>query len=232
MRSSSTAIVFEMRLGLSEGVAVRQRTHFVPHPVFFPSRPDTPRSETGKTLKLLLLGRMEEYKGLPILVEACKRLIASGADIQLRIAGRGPALDALAPSIANYEWLSPHTAFLSAMELDDELLNCDVLVLPYIEGSASGLIARGLGFSKCIVASDVGTFREYIDDGRTGLLVKPRSVEALRDTLGELARDPGRVETIKRNAYNDARSRFAPDLIAARTLEVYSAACNVRAKMQ
>lgn len=148
----------------------------------------------------------------------------------MRVAGSGPALDALAAEAANHNWLSIPNKYLSAGELEDEVTNSDVLVLPYIEGSASGLIALGLGFGKCVVASDVGTFQEYIEHGRTGLLVEPRSVEALCDALEGLAGDQGRVQMMKRSAYIDGQSRFSPDTIASRTLEVYAAASNSRKK--
>ena len=49
----------------------------------------------------------------------------------------------------------------------------DVLVLPYKEIFQSGVLFLAYSFGLPVVATDVGSFREEIVEGRTGFLCKP-----------------------------------------------------------
>nr|WP_235715935.1 glycosyltransferase family 4 protein [Acetivibrio cellulolyticus] len=53
----------------------------------------------------------------------------------------------------------------------DFLFNsCDCVVLPYRHASMSGVIFSAAGFRKTFLCTDVGSFKEYMIDGKTGFI--------------------------------------------------------------
>jgi hypothetical protein len=90
-------------------------------------------------------------------------------------------------------------------------------------GQQTYLNAMALG--KLVVVPDVLGARDYIEDGRTGILVPPGDPAALRRTL-EWALDDanaGRIAEIGRAAREDVLDRFSPDRYAATVLGVVDA---------
>ena len=57
----------------------------------------------------------------------------------------------------------------------------DVLVLPYNEIFQSGVLFLGYSFGLPVIATDVGSFREEIVEGRTGFLCRPAIRRIWRD---------------------------------------------------
>jgi glycosyltransferase involved in cell wall biosynthesis len=55
----------------------------------------------------------------------------------------------------------------------------DVVVLPYLEATQSGVAQIALGFEKPVIATSVGGMAETIHDGQTGLIVPPADSAAL-----------------------------------------------------
>ena len=90
-------------------------------------------------------------------------------------------------------------------------------------GQQSYLNAMALG--RLVVVPDLMGVRDYIDDGRTGLIVPPGDRAALARTLA-WALDPAndeRVREIGRAAAADVRSRFSPERYADTLLEAVDA---------
>ncbi|MBD0413480.1 glycosyltransferase [Oryzicola mucosus] len=149
-----------------------------------------------KPLELITVSNLQEGKGVDLLVAALHRLCLAGvAHWRLTVIGEGPEKPALRHQVdaAN---LGDHVRFLGAQSntrVLDELAQCDVFVLPsyreafgvaYLEAMAAGLLTvgvRGQGPAQFIV------------DGETGLLVEPRSVDALVQTLEPILQQADRT---------------------------------------
>jgi glycosyltransferase involved in cell wall biosynthesis len=59
----------------------------------------------------------------------------------------------------------------------------DVVVLPYLSGTGSGVLQIAYGFEKPVIATHVGSLPEVVDEGRTGYLVNPGDPRALADAV-------------------------------------------------
>jgi len=136
------------------------------------------RSLAGRTSwRLLFLGRIMAYKGLPLCIEAVVRLRQEGQDVHLGVFGDGElgtnasALDQLGAEVVN-RWLSP-------AEINEALQSYDAVILPYIEASQSGVAAAALGAGIPVIATPVGGLREQVIDGVTGVLSTSVDKESL-----------------------------------------------------
>ncbi len=140
---------------------------------------------------LLFLGRLRPYKGLEYLLTAFQMLGTSDANYRLIIAsepkkGSEDYLDGIRQKIS--QELNPGQIILRMQFIPDEemelyLKAADVLVLPYKEIFQSGVLFLGYSFGLPVVATDVGSFREEIIEGRTGFLCKPADPTDLAKTL-------------------------------------------------
>jgi rhamnosyl/mannosyltransferase len=153
-------------------------------------REDAP--PTGKPLlNVLAVGRLTYYKGFRYLIESA----AKNPDVHINLVGDGDQaayLKALATSLKLQDRVSFH-GILSDSELAQQMADCDCLCLPSIERTeAFGMVLlEAMYFSKATVVSDVeGSGMGWIiDDGITGIKVKPADADALAEAFKRLAAD-------------------------------------------
>jgi glycosyltransferase involved in cell wall biosynthesis len=182
---------------------------------------------------ILFFGRMNRYKGLDILVAAFERLVARDRRYRLVIAGK--------PEPGYEGGLADIQRALGSGDLRDRVIQrigfvpdadtevyfkaADVVALPYTEVFQSGVLVLGYSFGLPVIAADVGSFREDVVEGATGLLCRPRdpgdlarAVEAYfaSDLYADLAR---RRADIRRYATD----RYSWDVVSDATSAVYDA---------
>jgi glycosyltransferase involved in cell wall biosynthesis len=74
----------------------------------------------------------------------------------------------------------------------------DVVVLPYLEATQSGVAQIALGFEKLMVGTAVGGMADVIQEGRTGYIVPPGDAGSLAVAIVKLLRND-QAETFVRN---------------------------------
>lgn len=137
----------------------------------------------------LFIGRLEEYKGLHVLVDAA-RLLDQGVK-RLIVAGPGTAAPMRqAPLPGNLEL---RNRLIGDDEAIDLFRRCGVVVLPYVEASQSALVAAAHFFHKPVIVTRAGALPEYVSDGETGWIVPANEVDALAQALEDALSDPERL---------------------------------------
>lgn len=134
---------------------------------------------------IVFIGRIEPYKGLQYLLEAYRVIHRRIPHSKLIIAGAG-SLKKYSKSMKGLDGIQVINRWLSDREIGEILRRADLLVLPYIEASQSGIIALGQAFGVPIMASRIGGISEQIIDGETGILVAPRDSKELSKRAVEL----------------------------------------------
>lgn len=99
----------------------------------------------------------------------------------------------------------------------------DIFVLPSRLESFPLSIVEAMLAELAIVATDVGSVREAILDGTTGLLIPPDDVEALRTALRRLLEDPELRSDLGHAAGAYARERFTAKTMAFAFDSLYQA---------
>ena len=59
----------------------------------------------------------------------------------------------------------------------------DVIVLPYVSATQSGIVQIAYQFDKPVIATDVGGLAEVVLDKKTGFIVPPENPNALTDAV-------------------------------------------------
>lgn len=132
---------------------------------------------------LLFFGTVAPYKGLDVLIEAFHELDAA-LDVTLLVAGRctNPGLrSALREAItanrnsAKIHWLDGYVPEEDVVPLFQA---ADLLVLPYRHIDQSGVVFMALATGLPVLATDVGSLREYVE-ACGGMVVEPGNSRAL-----------------------------------------------------
>jgi len=173
---------------IKRGVVPRERICVIPNGLVVDKYAfkDLNRAELRQQLGIaegdfmwLAVGRLEEQKDYPNLLQAFKILIQSGHKTQLRIAGRGSLLENLERQAADLG-ISRCVVFLGLRRDIPLLLNAaDGFVLSSAWEGLPNAVMEAMAAAKPVVATGVGGVPELIQEGVNGYLVPPRDAEAL-----------------------------------------------------
>ncbi|MBU8869492.1 MAG: glycosyltransferase [Gemmatimonadales bacterium] len=157
----------------------------------------------------LFLGRLVPYKGLPVLIEAVRKV----PEADLVIVGEGPVKEELEElvSAGNLERRVSMVGSLEQSDIVRLMSRARALVLPSIDSSETfGLVQlEAMASGVPVVATDLPTgVPEVGVDGETGLLVPPGDPDALAGALRKLLTDPDTVGRLGRNGSCRFQERF------------------------
>jgi glycosyltransferase involved in cell wall biosynthesis len=183
------------------------------------------RSEHAKKFdevknSLLLFGRIKGYKGVDTLIEAAEIIKEKIPDLHVFIAGEG--------DFSPYEKMikdedkSMFTVineFVTKEKVDELFQKASIVVLPYKDATQSGLMSIGYAYKKPIIATNVGSIPEIVDDGKTGVLIPPNEPQALADAAIKLLEDPELMKKMGEAGHKKMKEEMDWDKIAERILE-------------
>lgn len=182
------------------------------------------RRTAGGTLRLLFVGRLAEYKGLPGLVRAM-----AGAPGELHIVGSGElreGLETLAAELGVSDRIRFHGR-VTGERLCEEYRLADVLVLPSIDaGETFGYVLIEAGAQgAALISTELGTGTSYANaHGETGFVVPPRDVAALAQAIRALDEDRELLARFQQASEQRVRARFTLERMVEETLRVYDEA--------
>lgn len=158
-----------------------------------PSRYDSGRGQDrGK--RLLFVGRLAAVKGIPVLFEALAQLRTHHPDVRLTLVGDGPDREGL-QALATRLGIADMVTFAGYADEDGvavHLAGSDIFVLPSFAEGVPVVLMEAMAARLPVVASRVAGVPELVEDGESGYLVPPGSVEALVARIGTLLADPER----------------------------------------
>jgi glycosyltransferase involved in cell wall biosynthesis len=149
------------------------------------------RPPKEQVTRLFCAARLAPEKGLSFLIHALKLLLDDGHGLELRLAGGGPSKEEL-EQLTKELGLSGHVHFLGYLGEDAvirELQTSDLFVLPsFVEGlPVSAMEAMAVGVP--VIATNIAGTSELIEDGKTGLLVRPSDAKALANAVVTMMKD-------------------------------------------
>jgi glycosyltransferase involved in cell wall biosynthesis len=144
------------------------------------------------------VGTFRRRHGVSTLVDAAALAVAAGHDIHLLLVGDGPDSPRLRKRVRELglDDCVTFTGLLPHRDVPAQLAACDILVSPQDEnpdgsefhGSPTKLFEY-MAMAKPVVASDMGQVAKVLDNGESGMLVKPGDAAELCRALVALAKD-------------------------------------------
>lgn len=165
---------------------------------------------------VLFFGRVEYYKGLDILIDACKLL----PQYRFVIAGKGNLKE-----IHNIDSLPDNcmhiNEYISDKDLATYINDAKIIVLPYRDATGTQTIQSVFYYRKPIIATTVGCFPEYITNKKDGIIIKPEDSIALKQAIISLMNDNKRRFQMGIWGKEKLISKFSNYKITERYIEIF-----------
>lgn len=181
--------------------------------------------KNADTFTFVFVGRIVGDKGINELVEAFVRLHNKYQQVRLVLVGRyeselDPVSETTRKTIDTNEAINA----CGAKHADDLLqmyADADCFVMPsYREGFPNTVLEAGAMGLPSIV-TDINGSREIIENGKNGLIVPSKNVNALYDTLERMLTDNAARETMQSNARQMIASRFEKNFVQDCQIDFY-----------
>jgi glycosyltransferase involved in cell wall biosynthesis len=168
---------------------------------------------------LLYFGRLSPEKGIGDLLHAMQR----SPHLRLIIAGDGPErgrLEQLAIELGltNVEFAGQ----IEGGALDRAIANSRFTVLPTHAYETLGkTILESYSQARAVVATDLGSRRELVNAGKTGLLYKMGDVEQLTSAIQFMSSQPELADEMGRAGQEQVRQNYTPEAHYERLIGLY-----------
>ena len=164
-------------------------------------------------LRLLFFGRILPYKGLERLIEAYALLRREGVPITLQITGAGD-MRKLMPLVNGLPGIGIHNHWVPETKMGSVFASADVIVLPYLESSQSGIVASAFAAGVPAIATPIGGLPEQITDGINGLIAADTSPTALAQAIRRLAEDDALLSHLRQGALHTVQQQYSWDVVS------------------
>jgi glycosyltransferase involved in cell wall biosynthesis len=163
--------------------------------------------KASEPLKILFFGVIREYKGVDVLLDAYKKMLNNGDNVELTIVGEpwGGESNELIRKTKSGHWgeIKVIDRYIEDAEIPYLIADHDVLILPYRRSSASGPVALAMAAGVPVVTTDIKSLVEATE-GYSGAIHVPvgdsdaiaASVRQIRKLVGLKHVNPLRWENI------------------------------------
>lgn len=186
-----------------------------------PASPTPPGYDGTRPLRILMIGRINRWKGQPLLIQAIADIVRQGRRVEVRIAGgtfRSPELRAaLLKTIEDHDLAG--TVLVEDFRADPSPLYrwSDVVAVPSLAPEPFGLVAiEAMAHARPVIAAAHGGLVEIVEPGRTGWLFAPRDRSALAAAILEAVDTPHLVRERGHAACQSHAARFTEERYAGR----------------
>ncbi len=185
----------------------------------FSTTPPVSGSGHANRRRVVFAGRVVAPKGVAVLIHA-----ARAVEAEFVICGDGwrlASMQRLARRLGVQQRVD-FRGWVGARELAEELANASVVVVPSLWPEPFGLVGiEALAAGRPVVASATGGIGDWLQDGVTGLSVRPGDAGELARALEELLGDPERQHAMGLAGRQVVAARFSPERHVAALTDVY-----------
>lgn len=214
-----------------------ERLHIIDHgnEQLFP-KPEDPNAVTQLRQRynipenapvILFFGLLAPSKGLETLLKAFALAQQKTPQAHLLIAGAASKhinLSNLHKLVKKYKIeqnVTFDTRYIPIEEVGALMEMASVVTYPYWSSTQSGSLQVAYHFGRPVIATRVGGLPEVVDEGKSGLLVPPRSPEKLASAILEFTTNPALTAKMGAYAKELSETRFAWRPIARKILTIY-----------
>lgn len=162
------------------------------------------------------------HKGQRFLIQAAAKIRDTYPATSFLIVGDGPLRRSLEEQALRLN-LQTSLIFTGARrDIPDLLSLMDIFVLPSSSREGLGIaIIEAMAMGKPTVATDIGGIPEVIQDGETGLLVRPGDSAALAKAIVELIDNPDRAKAMGKKGRRRFEQKFTRKTMLSKIEDLY-----------
>ena len=179
----------------------------------------------NKQKNILFVGAVEERKGLEYLIEAFNKVCKIHKDYRLLLIGSGDSayIEKLKTQLRKFGIIDKvdFLGYKNSKEIKFYHDCSKLFVFPTLIDNSPNSVAEAMVSGLPIIVSDVGGITSMIDDYKDGILIPSKNSKALYEKIIELIEDNDLRNKLKLNAFQKAKKRFHPKVVADSTLNTY-----------
>ena len=179
---------------------------------------------------LLSVSNLITTKGLDLNLMAIQRLHEKYPSIRYKIVGSGPLEDEL-KNLADSLGIADNVDFLGALPhrtVMEHMAACDIFTLPSWSEGFGVVYLEAMAHGKPVIGCKGEGIEDFVEHGKTGLLVKPRDVEGLVEALDFLLSHPEEAQAMGKRAQKLVLENYTWEKNAEKTIRVYKEVLNGR----
>lgn len=164
---------------------------------------------------LLFFGYVREYKGLKYLLRAMPMIIRAEDRVRLWVVGEFGAdreeYHKLIKELRIQDYVRVTDTYTPDREVEQYFAMADLVVLPYISATQSGIVQIAYGFEKPVIVTNVGGLPDVVEDGKTGYVIEPGKPEEIAHAVIRFYREDQEqtfINHIKEEAYRFSWERM------------------------
>ncbi len=185
----------------------------------------TPKNDA---LKLLLIGRINTWKGHSLLTESLGLLSERKAQLSVRYVGdvfegNEDLKHTLVEQIASLDLQDTIQLYPFSQSPQEHYLWSDVVVVPSTKPEPFGRVAiEGMSLGKPVLAANHGGLSEIVDHEKNGLLFKPGDVSDLTTKLHYMLDNRSQLIAMGYDAKKTFHEKFTLDVYAKNFLSIFA----------
>ena len=205
----------------------------IPNPVLEVDIENQWQFEARKKPSILFVGRFDSVKGGDLILLTFQIIALKNKDIDLIFVGPDGELMVEGKHLKFNEFIGRFIAEDTVKKRIQFLGHCDKALISDLRKKSlitivcsryetfSISLAEALAAGCPVVATNVGGIKELITDGYNGVLAQSESPEDIAEKVLELINDPIKMQLLSKNAIEDCKKRFSPEVVAAQTIDYY-----------
>jgi glycogen synthase len=227
----------------STGLAV-EKVKMISNPV--DSKKFNPEGEhtwpSDDKLTVLFAGRLEERKGVYQLIDAIPEVVRAFKSVRFIMLGRdtdtAPGKSSVRAALElrlNDSGCADAVQFVEHIEaanMPSCYRSADICVVPSLYDNAPYTVLEAMSSAKPLVATRAGGIPEYVEEGKTGLIVEPGNAEALSAALIDLLSNNEKRLRFGEAARTRVLQVFDKVEVAKESIAAYEAAQSIHAANQ
>lgn len=196
-----------------------------------PSRLHDATTASLAPVRVVSVAALRDYKGLPVLLEACARLQRQGIAVECDVVGEGPMRGYLERMLVDLDLdrcvrlvgaKPQHEVRRLLAERPIFVLSSVVLRDGWMEGIPVALM-EAMASGCPVVTSRISGIPELVESGVSGMLVEPGDVKALAESIRTLAAEPDLVQRLGAGGREKVNEKFRLDRTVAELLSLIDA---------
>ena len=186
------------------GIDLSERPSGFPKPVYV---------KNDNEIVLGNAGRLSEEKGQIYLIHLAKILQEKGIPFKILVAGTGK-LKSWLQKQARLRGVQDQVVFLGFVdEIHRFYSDIDIFLLTSLWEGFGYVMVEAMAEKKPVIAFDIRSSGEIVEDGQTGFLVPRGDVEAMAEKVIQLAGDKQKMNEFGNNGFRRVKSMFTIDQV-------------------
>ncbi len=186
------------------------------------------KKKSNNSLVVGTLSRFEEMKGIHLIPQIAKHLVRNYR-CEFYLLGYCENMNYLQlikneihkNNLSDSVTVNCNNGFVNLYHLKDFMDSIDIFLLPSYSEGLPGVIIEAMSFKKPIIAADVGSVNQLVEDGLNGFLVNKGDINQFVVKLKNLLENPKLRKQFGQKSYKKYMKHYIPEIVCHDLDKIY-----------